>query len=113
MVANNQSIIYNIETGEERILPDIPNGVRVTNPLDGSAILLPLSPPEGCLGHSPKNSSQSAQLFGITCVVQVSALIRADLQTGNRPCYKAMRWPLWAPSRVRKKMRGAGNSASS
>lgn len=45
MVANNQSIIYDIETGHERILPDIPNGVRVTNPFDGSAILLPLSPP--------------------------------------------------------------------
>lgn len=45
MVANNQSIIYDIETGDERILPNIPNGVRVTNPLDGSAILLPLSPP--------------------------------------------------------------------
>ncbi|CAL1711882.1 unnamed protein product [Somion occarium] len=45
MVANNQSIIYDIETGDERILPDLPNGVRVTNPLDGSAILLPLSPP--------------------------------------------------------------------
>ena len=45
MVANNQSIIYDIETGDERILPDIPNGVRVTNPLDGTAILLPLSPP--------------------------------------------------------------------
>lgn len=46
MVANNQSIIYDIDTGEERILPDLPNGVRVTNPLDGSAILLPLSPPD-------------------------------------------------------------------
>ncbi|KAJ3555853.1 hypothetical protein NM688_g2347 [Phlebia brevispora] len=46
MVANNQSIIYDIETGEERPLPDLPNGVRVTNPLDGSAILLPLSPPD-------------------------------------------------------------------
>ena len=46
MVANNQSIIYDIETGDERILPDLPNGVRVTNPLDGSAILLPLSPPD-------------------------------------------------------------------
>ena len=45
MVANNQSIIYDIETGDERILPDIPTGVRVTNPFDGSAILLPLSPP--------------------------------------------------------------------
>ena len=45
MVANNQSIIYDIDTGDERILPDLPNGVSVTNPLDGSAILLPLSPP--------------------------------------------------------------------
>ena len=45
MVANNQSIIYNIETNTETILPDIPNGVRVTNPFDGTAALLPLSPP--------------------------------------------------------------------
>ncbi|KAK7681668.1 hypothetical protein QCA50_015402 [Cerrena zonata] len=46
MIANNQSIIYDIETGDERILPEIPNGIRVTNPFDGSAILLPLSPPD-------------------------------------------------------------------
>ncbi|KAM5542449.1 hypothetical protein V8D89_003908 [Ganoderma adspersum] len=46
MVANNQSIIYDIEVDTETILPDIPNGVRVTNPMDGSAILLPLSPPD-------------------------------------------------------------------
>ena len=46
MVANNQSIIYDIEKNTETILPDIPNGVRVTNPIDGSAILLPLSPPD-------------------------------------------------------------------
>nr|VWO96342.1 Nitrogen assimilation transcription factor nit-4 [Ganoderma boninense] len=46
MVANNQSIIYDIETNTETILPDIPNNVRVTNPIDGSAILLPLSPPD-------------------------------------------------------------------
>ncbi|KAJ7878979.1 glyoxal oxidase N-terminus-domain-containing protein [Mycena olivaceomarginata] len=44
-VANNQSIIYDIEAKTETILPDIPNGVRVTNPMDGSATLLPLSPP--------------------------------------------------------------------
>lgn len=46
MVANNQSIIYDIEANTERMLPDIPNNVRVTNPMDGSAILLPLSPPD-------------------------------------------------------------------
>ncbi|KAI0737793.1 glyoxal oxidase precursor [Daedaleopsis nitida] len=46
MVAGNQSIIYDIEKNTETILPDIPNNVHVTNPIDGSAILLPLSPPD-------------------------------------------------------------------
>lgn len=46
MVASNQSIIYDIEKNTETILPDIPNGVHVTNPIDGSGILLPLSPPD-------------------------------------------------------------------
>lgn len=45
MVANNQSIIYDVETDTETPLPDIPNGVRVTNPFDGTATLLPLTPP--------------------------------------------------------------------
>ncbi|TFK34118.1 glyoxal oxidase precursor [Crucibulum laeve] len=45
MVANNQTIIYDIEKKTETILPDLPNGVRVTNPFDGTATLLPLSPP--------------------------------------------------------------------
>ncbi|KAJ7234958.1 glyoxal oxidase N-terminus-domain-containing protein [Mycena rebaudengoi] len=45
MVANNQSIIYDIEAKTETMLPDLPNGVRATNPFDGSATLLPLSPP--------------------------------------------------------------------
>ena len=46
MVANNQTIIYDVEANTETILPDLPNGVRVTNPIDGSIILLPLSPPD-------------------------------------------------------------------
>ncbi|KAF8530540.1 glyoxal oxidase N-terminus-domain-containing protein [Hysterangium stoloniferum] len=45
IVANNQTIIYDIEKNTETILPDLPNGVRVTNPFDGTATLLPLSPP--------------------------------------------------------------------
>ncbi|KAM5542486.1 hypothetical protein V8D89_003945 [Ganoderma adspersum] len=45
MVANNQSIICDLEANIEMILPDIPNNVRVIKPIDGSAILLPLSPP--------------------------------------------------------------------
>ncbi|KAI0684365.1 glyoxal oxidase N-terminus-domain-containing protein [Earliella scabrosa] len=46
MVANNRTIIYDIEANTETVLPDIPNGVRNSNPSDGSAILLPLSPPD-------------------------------------------------------------------
>ncbi|KAI0316600.1 glyoxal oxidase N-terminus-domain-containing protein [Amylostereum chailletii] len=46
IVANNQSIIYDVEANTETILPDIPNNVRVTNPIDRSGILLPLSPPD-------------------------------------------------------------------
>lgn len=30
MVANNQSMIYDVETDTEIILPEIPNNVRVT-----------------------------------------------------------------------------------
>lgn len=46
MIANNQTIIYDIEAQTETPGPDIPNGVRVTNPFDGTAALLPLSPPD-------------------------------------------------------------------
>ncbi|PIL37689.1 hypothetical protein GSI_01383 [Ganoderma sinense ZZ0214-1] len=46
MVANNQSIIFDVKANTETILPDIQHNVRVTNPIDGSAILLPLSPPD-------------------------------------------------------------------
>jgi len=45
MAANNQTAIYDVETNTETRLPDIPNGVRVTNPFDGTATLLPLHPP--------------------------------------------------------------------
>jgi hypothetical protein len=45
IIANNRTIIYDVEKNTETILPDIPNNVRVTNPFDGTATLLPLSPP--------------------------------------------------------------------
>ncbi|KAF7768273.1 CAZyme family AA5 [Agaricus bisporus var. burnettii] len=46
MAAGNQTIIYDVEKNTETRLPDIPNGVRITNPYDGTATLLPLHPPE-------------------------------------------------------------------
>ena len=45
MAANNRSMIYDVEKNIEVRLPDIPNNVRVTNPFDGTATLLPLHPP--------------------------------------------------------------------
>ncbi|KAG6907623.1 hypothetical protein DXG01_008159 [Tephrocybe rancida] len=68
MVANNCTIIYDIESDTETILPDIPNGVCVTNPFDGTATLLPLSPPNYtpeilvCGGSNASDTIPSAQL---------------------------------------------------
>jgi hypothetical protein len=68
MIANNQTIIYDVETNTETILPEIPNGVRVTNPFDGTATLLPLSPPDFipevlvCGGSSSDDQIPSANL---------------------------------------------------
>ncbi|KAJ6525710.1 putative copper radical oxidase [Mycena capillaripes] len=44
MAANNDAMIYNWTANTERRLPPIPNGVRVTYPMAGTAVLLPLSP---------------------------------------------------------------------
>ena len=44
MAANQGATIYDWKTDTEQRLPDIPNGVRVTYPMTGTAVLLPLSP---------------------------------------------------------------------
>ncbi|KAF9819759.1 hypothetical protein IEO21_01850 [Rhodonia placenta] len=44
MAANQDAMIYDWRRNTERRLPRIPNGVRVTYPMAGTAILLPLSP---------------------------------------------------------------------
>ncbi|OJT08667.1 hypothetical protein TRAPUB_393 [Trametes pubescens] len=44
MAANRDAMIYDWKTNTERRLPQIPNGVRVTYPMTGTALLLPLSP---------------------------------------------------------------------
>ncbi|CDO73573.1 Copper radical oxidase [Trametes cinnabarina] len=47
MAANRDAMIYNWQTNTERRLPRIPNGVRVTYPMTGTGLLLPLSPDNG------------------------------------------------------------------
>ena len=44
VTANNDAMLYDWRSNNERRLPPIPNGVRVTYPLSGTALLLPLSP---------------------------------------------------------------------
>ncbi|KAL0946774.1 hypothetical protein HGRIS_012948 [Hohenbuehelia grisea] len=44
MAANRDAMIYNWRTNSERRLPRIPNGLRVTYPMTGSGLLLPLTP---------------------------------------------------------------------
>lgn len=44
IAANQDAMIYDWETNTERRLPSIPNGVRVTYPMAGTGLLLPLSP---------------------------------------------------------------------
>ncbi|PPQ67459.1 hypothetical protein CVT24_011516 [Panaeolus cyanescens] len=43
MAANQDAMIYDWETNTEILLPKIPNGVRVTYPMSGTGLLLPLS----------------------------------------------------------------------
>jgi Glyoxal oxidase N-terminus len=44
VAANQDAMIYDWKTNTERRLPSIPNGVRVTYPMAGTGLLLPLSP---------------------------------------------------------------------
>ncbi len=45
LAANNQTIVYDTDYDIEIVLPDIPDGYRVTYPFTAGAALLPLLPP--------------------------------------------------------------------
>ncbi|KAJ7206669.1 glyoxal oxidase N-terminus-domain-containing protein [Mycena pura] len=44
VAANQRAMIFNWQTNKETQLPNIPNGVRFTNPFAGSVVMLPLTP---------------------------------------------------------------------
>jgi len=44
MAANRDAMIYSWRDNKEQRLPQLPNGVRVTYPMAGTSLLLPLSP---------------------------------------------------------------------
>ncbi|KAI0034516.1 copper radical oxidase [Vararia minispora EC-137] len=47
IAANNDAMIYDWRANSEQRLPALPNGVRVTYPMSGTALLLPLDPATG------------------------------------------------------------------
>ena len=47
VAANRDAMIYDWKQHKEQRLPQIPNGVRVTYPMTGTALLLPLDPSNG------------------------------------------------------------------
>ncbi|KAG0705082.1 putative copper radical oxidase, partial [Suillus ampliporus] len=47
IAANQDAIIYDWRKNQEQALPRIPNGCRVTYPMAGTGLLLPLSPEDG------------------------------------------------------------------
>ncbi|KAF5315884.1 hypothetical protein D9611_004964 [Ephemerocybe angulata] len=47
MAANQDAMIYDWASNTERRLPKIPNGVRISYPMTGTGVLLPLSPDNG------------------------------------------------------------------
>lgn len=51
VAANQDAMIYDWQANTERRLPRIPNGIRVTYPMTGTGLLLPLSPDNG---YSPE-----------------------------------------------------------
>ena len=44
VAANNDAMIYDWQANKERRLPKLPGGVRVTYPMTGTGVLLPLTP---------------------------------------------------------------------
>lgn len=104
MAANRDAIIYDWRSNTEERLPQIPNGVRVTYPMAGTGILLPLTPDNGytpeimiCGGSTIddkrpgfKISSQEAASSQCSRMVLSSEGIRAGWSVENMPDARIM-----------------------
>lgn len=68
IISDSQTALYDIEANTETPLPSIPNSVRIANPYDGAATLLPLSPPHYipevlvCGGSTARENSRPSKL---------------------------------------------------
>ncbi|KLO18541.1 copper radical oxidase [Schizopora paradoxa] len=104
IAANNLATIYSWQSNTERRLPAIPNGVRVTYPMAGTGLLLPLSPANGyepeillCGGSSVSDTKPGYEISAndpasAQCarMVLTDAGIAAGWQTEQMPAPRIM-----------------------
>lgn len=104
IAANNLATIYSWQSNTERRLPAIPNGVRVTYPMAGTGLLLPLSPSNGyepeillCGGSSVSDTKPGYEISAndpasAQCarIVLTDAGIAAGWQTEQMPAPRIM-----------------------
>lgn len=126
MAANNGAMIYDWQNNVERRLPNLPNGVRVTYPMTGTAVLLPLSPENNytpevlvCGGSTLDDtkpgyeiSSQDPASNQCSRMVLSDAGISAGWQVENMPQARTMPDAVLLPTGKVLIVNGAGSGIS-
>jgi hypothetical protein len=88
MASNSKTMTYNWRTNVETRLPDLPNGVRVSYPMAGTGVLLPLTPANNytptVLICGGSNASDTANPSTLSSQDPTSAqCVRMDLTTAG------------------------------
>ncbi|KAI0040323.1 copper radical oxidase, partial [Auriscalpium vulgare] len=126
VAANRDAMIYDWQANTEQRLPQIPNGVRVTYPMTGTAVLLPLSPdndytPEillcgGSIVDDSKPSweisAQDAASAQCSRLVLNAAGIQAGWQVEQMPAARTMLDAVLLPNGDVVLVNGAGSGIS-
>ncbi|KAI0064439.1 copper radical oxidase [Artomyces pyxidatus] len=126
VAANRDAMIYDWQTNTEQRLPQIPNGVRVTYPMTGTALLLPLSPDNNYLPEillcggsvvddtkaSWEISSQDPASSQCSRIVLSDAGIQAGWQVEQMPEARTMPDAVLLPTGAIVIVNGAGSGIS-
>ncbi|KIK59533.1 hypothetical protein GYMLUDRAFT_60089 [Collybiopsis luxurians FD-317 M1] len=126
IAANNDAMIYDWKTNIERRLPPIPNGVRVTYPMTGTGLLLPLSSQNDyepeillCGGSTVDDtkagseiSSQDAASSQCSRIVLTDEGIKAGWEVDHMPSARTMPDAVLLPNGQVVIVNGAGTGIS-
>ncbi|KAH9463489.1 hypothetical protein Pst134EA_015572 [Puccinia striiformis f. sp. tritici] len=99
MAANRDAIIYDYKTNQEYPLPRIPNGVRVTYPMTGGGLLLPLSPQNGykpevlICGGSTLDETLPTNLIKVTAPASTQCVRMVLTRSGIKQGWKVEQMP--------------------